>query len=82
MKLDLIAFALALGIVFALFTFVIAMVATLTGTALYFMSLVGELALGSSPTFLGACIAAGWMFAYGLIAGGLIAVIYNNIASG
>ena len=78
MKLSVKALALASGIVIAVFSFVIAVVAVLTGVGLQFIELVGELHPGyPGPTFFGACIQTFWMFVYGLIGGGLLAFIYN-----
>ena len=81
MRLDGKALALATGIVFAAFSFVIAVTAVLTGVGREYLELVGGLHPGyTGPTFLGACIQTFWMFVYGLIGGGLLAAIYNYFA--
>lgn len=80
MKLDIAALALAIGIVLAVFTLVIGMVAVYTWIGLEYLNLIGAFTLGWSPTYFGACIMAAWMFAYGFIGGGLVALIYNYFA--
>lgn len=80
MRLDVKALALALGIVFGIFTLAIGLVAVLTGVGLSVLNLVGGLHPGYSPTVLGVFIMAFWMFLYGLIGGGLFTVIYNYFA--
>lgn len=82
MELDVKALALATGIVFAAFTFVFAVIAVLTGVGLNYIEIVGILHPGyPGPTLLGACVQTFWMFIYGLIGGGLLAVIYNYFAA-
>jgi hypothetical membrane protein len=82
MRLEVKALALATGIVFAAFTFVIAVIAVLTGVGLGYLELVGGLHPGyTGPTLLGACIQTFWMFVYGLIGGGLLAAIYNYFST-
>lgn len=80
MRLDVKAAALALGIVFGIFSLGLGLVAVLTGAGLSYLNLVGNLHPGYSPTVLGAFIMAFWMFVYGLIGGGLFTVIYNYFA--
>lgn len=80
MRLDVKALALALGIVFGIFSLALGLVAVLTGVGLSFLNLMGDLHPGYSPTVLGVVIMAFWMFVYGLIGGGLFTVIYNIFA--
>ncbi|MEN6517932.1 MAG: hypothetical protein ABFC38_07030 [Methanospirillum sp.] len=80
MRLDVKALALALGIIFGIFTLAIGFVAVATGVGRDYLNLVGGLHPGYSPTVLGIFIMAFWMFVYGLIGGGLFTVIYNFFA--
>ena len=76
-RLEVKALALAIGIVFGVFTFIIAIVAITTGVGLNYLNQVGVFHPGWSPSLLGVCIMTFWMFVYGLIGGALVAVIYN-----
>ena len=80
MRLDVKAAALALGIVFGLFSLALGLIAVVTGMGLNYLNLVGGLHPGYAPTVLGVCIMAFWMFVYGLLGGGLFTVIYNYFA--
>jgi hypothetical protein len=80
MRLDVKAAALALGIVFGIFSLALGLVAVLTGAGLGYLNLVGSLHPGYSPSVPGAFVMAFWMFVYGLVGGGLFTVIYNYFA--
>ncbi len=79
MRFEVNALAIATGIVLALFTFIITMSAILSEKGLDYLSLVGELYPGWSPTLFGVCIMTFWMFMAGLFGGALIAILYNFI---
>jgi len=79
MRLGVNAYALANGIVFTLFMFIITMGAVLSGNRLDSINLLGDLYPGWSPTLLGVCIMTFWMFMAGLFGGALIAILYNFI---
>lgn len=79
MRLEINALAIATGIVFALFTFIITMGAVLSGKGLDYINLLGNLYPGWSPTIFGVCIMTFWMFMAGLFGGALIAILYNFI---
>ncbi|HPH34205.1 MAG TPA: hypothetical protein PLU94_01815 [Methanoregulaceae archaeon] len=59
------ALAIVTGIVISLITFLIAAAGVLSGKGLDYLNLVGELYPRWSPTILGACIMAFWMFLTG-----------------
>lgn len=80
MKLDVKAFALALGIVFAVGSFLTYCFVLFTGQGTQFLEIIAPLHPGSSVTFLGALIGSFWMLIYGLIIGAVIAYIYNYFA--
>lgn len=80
MKLDIKAFALALGIVFAVGNFLIYCFVLLTGQGMQFIDIIAPLHPGASTTFIGALISSVWMLIYGLIIGAATAYIYNYFA--
>lgn len=78
-RLGVISFGLATGIAFALFVFLLGLVAALTGWGAELAGALSSLFLGYSPSVVGAITGAVWAFVDGLIGGVLIAWLYNKL---
>lgn len=76
--LGVISFGLALGVTAAIFVFILGVVATAFGWGLQLAASLSSLFIGYGPTFIGAIAGAVWAFVDGLIAGVLIAWLYNR----
>lgn len=76
--LGVISFGLALGVTFAIFVFVLGVVAAAFGWGVQLAEALSSLYIGFGPTFVGAIAGAVWAFVDGLIAGVLIAWFYNR----
>jgi len=76
--LGVISFGLALGVTFAIFVFVLGVVAAAFGWGVQLAAALSSLYIGFGPTFVGAIAGAVWAFVDGLIAGVLIAWFYNR----
>ncbi|HEX9769018.1 MAG TPA: bacteriophage holin [Kiloniellales bacterium] len=76
--LGVISFGLALGVTFAIFVFVLGLVAAAFGWGVQLAAALSSLYIGFGPTFVGAIAGAVWAFVDGLIAGVLIAWFYNR----
>lgn len=78
MKLDIKSFALAVGIVAAVWGFVTHIIAVATGAGLEFIDLVLNFHPGATLSYVGAIVHGAWMFVYGFASGGLFAWLYNK----
>ena len=76
--LGVISFGLALGVTFAIFVFVLGVVAAAFGWGVQLAAALSSLYIGFGPTFVGAIAGAVWAFVDGLIAGVLIVWFYNR----
>jgi len=79
MKLNVKAFGLAAGIVWAAGVFLIAILCMLTGWAVGFVALLSGVYVGYNPTILGSLVGALWAFFDALIGGLLFAWLYNKL---
>ncbi|MDD5019540.1 MAG: bacteriophage holin [Candidatus Omnitrophica bacterium] len=79
MKLDVKAFGLAAGVIWALGVFLAGVLSALTGWGMGFVGLLCGFYLGYSPTILGSAIGAVWAFVDGLAGGLLFAWLYNKL---
>lgn len=77
-SLGVVSFGLALGVTSAIFVFVLGVVASAFGWGLQLAAALSSLYIGYGPTFVGAIAGAVWAFVDGLIAGVLIAWLYNR----
>ncbi|MBW2977517.1 bacteriophage holin [Candidatus Woesearchaeota archaeon] len=80
-KLDVKALAVGLGVLGALYVFLIGLGA-MFGWGTQLASILASLYMGFEPTLLGSIIGAVWGFIDGAIAGAIIALVYNKIAGG
>ncbi|MBW2998437.1 bacteriophage holin [Candidatus Woesearchaeota archaeon] len=78
-KLDVKAFALATGILFAISSFFLGIVA-MFGWGFKLITLFASFYKGFAPTVLGSFIGALWGFVDGFIGGFIIASVYNWFA--
>ena len=78
MSLGVVSFGLALGVTSAIFVFVLGVVAAFFGWGVQLAAALSSLYIGYGPTFVGAIAGAVWAFVDGLIAGVLIAWLYNR----
>lgn len=76
--LGVISFGLALGLVAAIYVFILGIVASLFGWGVPVAVSLASLFIGFGPSFVGAIAGAVWAFVNGLIAGVLIAWFYNR----
>ena len=76
--LGVISFGLALGLTAAILVFALGIAATLFGWGADLAQVLQTLFLGFGPTLVGAIAGAVWAFVDGLIAGVLIAWLYNR----
>lgn len=79
-KLDVVAVAVALAVVWGLGIFVLGLAAWLAGWGVPLVSMIGSLYLGYDPSLLGTVIGTVWAVVDAVIAGALYAWIYNAIA--
>ncbi len=78
MSLGVVSFGLALGVTSAIFVFLLGIVAAAFGWGVQLAAALSSLYIGYGPTFVGAIAGAVWAFVDGLIAGVLIAWLYNR----
>ena len=78
MSLGVISFGLAIGVTSAIFVFILGVVAAAFGWGIQLAAALSSLYIGYGPTFVGAIAGAVWAFVDGLIAGVLIAWLYNR----
>jgi len=79
-RFNVLCFAVALGILSALFTFVIGLL-SMTGYADAYTHLLGSVYLGFDGSFWGSVLGAVWAFGYGFVLGGIFAWLYNSMCS-
>jgi fructose-specific phosphotransferase system IIC component len=77
--LGVVSFGLAVGITSAVFVFLLGIVAALLGWGIELAQILASLYIGFGPTFAGTIAGAVWAFVDGLIAGMMIAWLYNKI---
>ena len=78
MSLGVVSFGLALGVTSAVFVLVLGVVAAFFGWGVQLAAALSSLYIGYGPTFVGAIAGAVWAFADGLVAGVMIAWLYNR----
>jgi len=76
--IHVLSFALALGIVSALFTFVIGLL-SMTGYAGAYVHLLESVYIGYDGSFWGSGLGAIWAFGYGFVLGYVFAWLYNYV---
>ena len=79
MKLQPFALGIALGVLWGAAVF-FAGIAAMFAWGVAMVTALGSFYIGYGPTFLGAIIGGIWAFVDGLVAGALIAWIYNAVA--
>jgi len=79
MKLNVLAFSLAAGIIFALYSFCLGLCAWLFDWGTPVVELVASLYIGYAATFVGSIIGAIWAFADCFIAMLIFALAYNRL---
>lgn len=77
--LGVVSFGLALGVTSAVFVFVLGVVAALFGWGVPVAAALSSLYIGFGPTIVGSIAGAVWGFVDGLIAGLMIAWLYNRL---
>jgi len=80
MKLDVKAFGLALGIVWAAGAFIMGISAMTSGYCAKFVEALGTVYIGYKATFPGSAIGSIWAFFDAGIGGLIIAGLYNKLA--
>ncbi len=80
MKLNVKAFGLASGIIWAACMLLCAWMAAIFNWGTSVIELFGDFYLGYAPTFLGGIIGGVWGFVDGLIFGLIFAWLYNKLA--
>lgn len=76
--IGVVSFGLALGTTSAVFVFVLGVMAALFGWGVPLAAALSSLYIGFGPTFVGSIAGAVWGFVDGLIAGLMIAWLYNR----
>lgn len=76
--LGVISFGLAMGLTSAIFVFVLGVMASFFGWGVEAARMLSSLFLGFGPTFVGTIAGAVWAFVDGLVAGLMIAWLYNR----
>jgi hypothetical protein len=76
--LGVISFGLALGLTWAIFVFILGLLAAMLGWGVVIAVALSSLYVGYGPTFVGSIAGAVWAFVNGLVAGVLIAWFYNR----
>lgn len=79
MTFNIKAFAIAGGIVSALFSFIFHLFVLISGIGVEFLNLVLVWHPGATLSYGGAVIHAAWMFVYGFIGAGIFAWLYNKV---
>jgi hypothetical protein len=78
-KLDIKAFALAVGIVWAVGAFILGIAAMLFGWGTAWLELIGSCYIGYKATLVGSIIGAFWGFCDAGIGAMLVAWLYNKL---
>lgn len=76
--LGVISFGMALGVTSAVFVFFLGVMAALFGWGVPVAMALSSIYIGYGPTFIGSIAGAVWAFVDGLIAGLMIAWLYNR----
>jgi len=76
-KLDVRAFAMGIGAVWAIYVFSLGLMAKL-GWGKQFVKGLSSVYLGYEPTLPGSVVGAFWAFLDGAVAGAVIALVYNR----
>lgn len=76
--LGVVSFGLALGVTSAIFVFLLGIMAAAFGWGVQLAAALSSLYIGYGPSFVGAIAGAVWAFVDGLVAGVLIAWLYNR----
>jgi len=79
-KLDVKAFGLACGIIWAAGVIILGIMNMLTGWAAGWVELMSTAYIGYQPTFIGSIIGGAWGFVDAGIGGLLLAWLYNKFA--
>ena len=79
-KLNSIAFGLAVGIIWAVFLFLLAILAMYANWGNAWVELIGSVYLGVNVSWTGALLALPWAFVDGFIGAFLVAWLYNKLA--
>lgn len=79
-ELQPLPFGIAIGVVWAAGV-LLAGLAAMTGYGAVFVNALGSVYLGYGASIIGALIGAVWALIDGLVAGALIAWVYNRVAS-
>ena len=79
MTLNIRAFAIASGIISALFAFIFHIFVLMSGDGVEFLNLILQWHPGATLSYGGAVIHAIWMFVYGFIGAGIFAWLYNKL---
>lgn len=80
MKLNVKAFAIAMGVTWGLIILIVTFILTLRGSGGEHLSRLGLFYLGYTVTYGGSIIGFLWSFVYGAIAGAVFAWLYNRVA--
>lgn len=78
MTLGVISFGLAIGTTWGVFVFILGIMAALFGWGVEAAQILSSIYIGFSPTIAGTFAGAVWGFVDGLIAGVMIAWLYNK----
>ena len=76
--LGVLSFGFALGLTWGILVFVLGIVAAWLGWGVPVAAALASLYIGFSPTFVGSVAGAVWAFVNGLVAGLMIAWLYNR----
>ena len=76
--LGVLSFGFALGLTWAILVFVLGIVAAAFGWGVPVAAALASLYLGFGPTFIGSVAGAVWAFVNGLVAGLMVAWLYNR----
>ncbi len=79
MKIDVLKFGIAFGLVYAVVFFLYGLVGALFGVGVKFAEMIGEFYAGFGPTIAGAFAGALWGFGVGFVFFALAAAIYNRL---
>lgn len=77
-RLDPISFGLAIGVVAAVYIFLLGLAASVLGWGVGVAMALSSLFIGYGPTLVGSFAGAVWAFFDGFVAGALIAWLYNR----
>lgn len=78
-KLHALAFGFALGLMSAIFTFILGLFA-IRGYGLGYVNMLSTVYIGFGPSFLGSIVGAIWAFCESFIFGAIFAALYNCFA--